>query len=69
MAEDVKPAAVWVHHPPSGRTQRVSAAAWAAGDLAADGWQEATAEQVAIVAPPAAEVPAEPDKPRRARRS
>ncbi len=51
MADD-KPTAVWVHHPLSGRTQRVSAAAWTSGDLVADGWTEATADQVAVVNPP-----------------
>ncbi len=68
MADDAKPAPVWVHHPPSGRTQQVSAAAWAAGDLAADGWVVATAEQVAVITPPPLP-PAEPDPgPARSRR-
>lgn len=52
MADTPKREAVWVHHAQSGRTQRVSADAWDAGELTADGWLLATQEQVDIVFPP-----------------
>lgn len=29
MTDTTKPHAVWIHHPPSGRTQQCSAQAWA----------------------------------------
>lgn len=41
------PGPVWVHHPPSGRTQQVSQSTWDTGDLAGDGWELATDDQVA----------------------
>jgi hypothetical protein len=54
MADAPKAPPVWIHHPASGRTQQVSATAWADAGLASEGWQEATADQVAVVAPAAA---------------